>query len=176
MVTLEIFWKTSHYVKNAVSTFWATIGNIWTTFASYIWSHWNHSPAYHPLSLSLFLSLSLLISVSLLHFLSFKPSLKFSICLPLSSLSVCLSLFSSFWVVLFLIFVSICAFKSFTYQSLIMSTKVGFKRELLKLKATRLTHLDPATTLGYSLLDGIKEATPFKFYFSFFFSLFAGPF
>ena len=51
-----------------------------------------------------------------------------------------------------------------------MSTKVGFKRELLKLKATRLTHLDPATTLGYSLLDGIKETTPFKYYLSFFFA------
>ena len=31
------------YVKTAVATFWATLGNIWTTFYFNIWSHCNQS-------------------------------------------------------------------------------------------------------------------------------------
>ena len=33
------FEKLNSYVKTALATFWATLGKIWATFYSNIWSH-----------------------------------------------------------------------------------------------------------------------------------------
>ena len=37
---LGYFEKPHFYLSTAVSTFWATFGEIWATFYSNIWSHW----------------------------------------------------------------------------------------------------------------------------------------